>query len=231
MKPPSPTALLATLALAGLTFAIAPRAALAGPVIGAAAATASSSTTALPDHTIEQSGLSLGYTPGVTDFDAYLAAGPTHAPLGPVAWTSATGDTAPYLRFDLGSVQSIDALALWVGDLFAPVQADLSVSLDDLSYTALLDNQALLPGEPLGPVAAQVLDFGAAAMARYVRLDFVCAVTATGLQNPCGIGEVAFRSAAQAVPAPATAALVLLPLALLAARPRPARAWRRGVAR
>ena len=228
MKPPSPSALLATMALAALSLAAAPRAALAGPTIGAVGATASSieaSGQGLPVHTIDQSGLSQAYLPGVTDFDAYIAAAPMHGPAGPVSWLSATGDITPTPWLDLGATQTIDALALWVSDFYPPLEASVSVSLDGLGYADVLVDQPLLPGTPFEPVPAQVLAFGSAVEARHVRLDFRCPISALGLPSPCGVGEVVFRGADLTVPAPATAALVLLPLALLVARPH--RAQRR----
>ncbi len=233
MKPPSPTALLATLALAGLSLALAPRSALAGPAIGAIAATASSmqAPETAPEYSIDQSGLSLAYLPSVTDFDSYLGAAPMHASAGPNSWLSAIGDTTPTLWLDLGVEQTIDALALWVSDYYPPLLADVSVSLDGVSYSPVLADQALVPGVAFAPVAAQVLGFGAAVQALHVRLDFSCPIDANGGNLGCGIAEVVFRGAAQAVPAPATAALVLLPLAMLVARSRPGATPRQGTAR
>ncbi len=230
MKPPSYTALLATLALAALSLVAAPRDAQAGPMIGAVGATASSVAGGgplVPAYTIDQSGLTQPYVPGVTDFDAYIAAAPMHLPGGPTSWLSQSSDLTPTLWLDLGATQTIDALALWVSDFYPPLGVGIWVSQDGVSWGGVLADTPLVPGTWFEPVSAQVIAFGGVVEARHVRLDFRCPINALGMPAPCGIGEVVFRGAGQAVPAPTTAALVLLPLALLATRQRTRHAPRR----
>src|SRR6185295_3240566 len=63
--------------------------------------------------TVNQSGLSAGYTAGVTDFDTYIATNPTHS-LSFIGneWFSATGTTTAQVTYNFASSVGIDRLAL-----------------------------------------------------------------------------------------------------------------------
>ena len=65
------------------------------------------------DRTIDQSGLSVGYTSGVTDFATYIGANPRHiASNGPPNF-SCTFDTSRTVDYDLGAAFTIKQLAFW----------------------------------------------------------------------------------------------------------------------
>src|SRR5262245_6199090 len=66
-----------------------------------------------PNRVINQSGLSAGYTSGVTDFDTYIARKPTHnSSDGRNIWGSDFSNTGNF-DFDLGGTYAIGAFALW----------------------------------------------------------------------------------------------------------------------
>ena len=61
-------------------------------------------------ETFDQSGLDVGYTCGVTDFDTYIASGPVHTDIfAGFEWFSEQGSNSASVTYDLGSVQGIDA--------------------------------------------------------------------------------------------------------------------------
>ena len=65
-------------------------------------------------NTIDHSGLSTNFISGVSDFDAYLAGNPMHTSLADHnEWFSQLGVTQASIIYDLGSVKTVDRLALW----------------------------------------------------------------------------------------------------------------------
>ncbi|MCG8544181.1 MAG: VPLPA-CTERM sorting domain-containing protein [Alphaproteobacteria bacterium] len=188
----------------------------AATIISAVDATASSTFSPSVDigNTIDQSGLSIGYSSGVTDFDAYIALNPTHTILSANAeWFSATVATSAQVTYDLGSAFTIDRIALWNEEGRGILTTDISTSLDGILFTALT---TILPTDnPSGvDYPADVFGFGPI-LARYFRFDADCS---TG----CGIGEVAFSNVSP-VPVPAALPLFLTMLAGMAGL----RWWRR----
>ncbi|MEP2775902.1 MAG: discoidin domain-containing protein [Luteolibacter sp.] len=61
---------------------------------------------------INQSGLVVGYTSGITDFASYIASNPIDNK-SPGYWASTAGNTTGILEFDLGSLAMIQSFALW----------------------------------------------------------------------------------------------------------------------
>lgn len=164
-------------------------------------------------YTWSQAGLSAGYTSGVTDFDAYIASGPTHTvTFFPFEWFSNLGSTSASVTYDLGSNLLLDAIALWNEESSGIGLLDLLYSTDGTTFTPLLSG--LTPTDHgLAAYAADVFSFGAVT-ARYIRLDMSdCPQPNVGTFAGCAIGEVAFRAADNGVPEPATMALVGLALA------------------
>lgn len=165
--------------------------------------------------TFNQSGLSVGYTSGVTNFDTYIGSNPTHTFVSAgFEWFSNVGtgtDQNPaQVTYDLGSVMTIDRMALWNEDASGIGTLDLYTSTDGTNFTPLA--LGLLPTDNLfAAYGADVFSF-AATNARYVRL----VMTDSPQPNPgsfdaAAIGEVAFRiGEIQAVPEPTTLAVFSL---------------------
>ena len=165
--------------------------------------------------TYNQSGLSVGYTSGVTNFNTYIAGNPRHSVIfSGFEWFSNQGTTTAMVTYDLGSVLGIDRLALWNEEFSGIGLLDLLTSTDGVTYTALgsftpTDNPPGVSGDTYG---ADVFSF-AATSARYVRFSMSrCPQPNGNNYTACSIGEVAFRSAVvnSGVPEPATWAMMLL---------------------
>ncbi|TVT59882.1 MAG: discoidin domain-containing protein [Sedimenticola thiotaurini] len=165
-------------------------------------------------ETFDQSGLSVGYTSGVTDFDAYIALGPTHTDtFGGFEWFSNSGTSSASVTYDLGGIFSIDALALWNEESSGIGSLDLLTSTDGVTFTSLVSG--LLPTDHFaGAYSADVFNFSAV-NAQYIQFDMSgCPQPNVGSFSACSIGEVAFREAGAAqVPVPGTIVLLGLGIA------------------
>lgn len=157
--------------------------------------------------TINQSGLSAGYTAGVTDFDTYFATNPTHT-LGfsGAEWFSASGTTTAQVTYNFGSSVGIDRLALWNEESAGIGLLNVTYSTNNVTFFPLLTG--IVPFDnPLADYPAQIFPF-ASTNAQYVRFTMSgCPQPDPGSFAGCAIGEVAFRSATidgNAVPEPAS---------------------------
>lgn len=157
-------------------------------------------------NAIDQAGLSPTYVSGVTDFTTYLAGGPLHTSLFGTDFVSinSTGN----IDFNLGSVKTIDAAAVWnfgPNNPTFPIQdVHLYGSLDP-SFSSPIDLGAFTlanPGDNL--VLAQVLDFSATSL-QYLRMTVL---SNYGWPSGSALGQIAF--AAQSVPEPSTFAMLVL---------------------
>lgn len=163
-------------------------------------------------NTFDQSGLSTKYTPGVTNFDAYIASNPTHTvSFGGFEWFSNQGSTSAQVTYDFGSILGIDRLALWNEEASGIGLLNLLSSSDGTTFTSL---GLFIPQDNPGNAAypAQVFSF-APTLTRFVQFQMSGCPQANPAGFPaCAIGEVAFRSAAvaAAAPEPATWAMMLL---------------------
>jgi hypothetical protein len=154
--------------------------------------------------TYDRSGLSSGFTSGVTDFDTYIASNPTHT-IFYVGneWFSNQGTTSATVTYDLGSSKTIDKLALWNEEFSSIGTLNLFYSNDNVNFFSLASG--LSPtNNPLDvDYKADVFSF-ASTNARYVRFEASACeqVNYAG----CGIAEVAFsvNTIAAAVPEPFT---------------------------
>jgi len=174
-------------------------------------------------NTIDQSGLSIGYTSGVTDFDAYLALNPTHTNIFPgFEWFSSSGSTTATVTYNLGAVTNINRLALFNEEVSGIGLLNLFYSTDNILFLPLA--LGLLPTDnPANQFyRADVFSF-AATNAQYVRFEMSrCPQPNPGSFPACAIGEVAFASGEGTTVAPEPGTMLLLGsgLAGLAARRR-----------
>ena len=153
-------------------------------------------------NTIDQSGLSVGFVSGVTDFDAYLAGNPTHVIYSlDNEWFTNRPDISATIIYDLGGVFSVDRLALWNEESAGIGFFDISTSLDNAIFTPVASG--LIPVDnPLDTnYGAEVFDFSTQA-ARYIQLDIGGCPQPDGFDHEnCGIGEVAFSTSPIPIPA------------------------------
>ncbi len=162
-------------------------------------------------ETFNQSGLSAGYTSGVTGFNTFVAT-TTHTNLftdfvDVFEWFSNEGTDSASVTYDLGSVVKIDKMALWNEESSGIGLLDLLFSTDGTTFSSLLSG--LTPTDnPLADYLADVFSFASTDL-RYVRMDMSrCPQPVAGIYNACAIGEVAFNQVA-AVPVPAAGLLLL----------------------
>lgn len=158
-------------------------------------------------------GLATPFVSGVTDFDAYLAGDPQHTVLFfGFEWFSNFGTTSAVVTYDLGSIASVDRLALWNDEFSGIGLLNLLASTDGISFTSL-GNFVPTDNPPGGDsYSADVFAF-AATSARYLRFDMSnCPQPNGNNYTSCSIGEVAFRTAPAGgvVPEPGTWAMLIV---------------------
>ena len=215
-----------TLLTVGLGLALAatpPSAAVAGVITSPVSAVINSGGPGFGtlNDTLNQGGLSAGFTSGVTDFDAYLATNPTHhfGFLGQ-EWFSNEGLSSATVTYDMGSVMAISRLALWNEESAGIGRLDLLSSTDGITFSPLA---SILPFDTIaGNYPAQVFSFDATD-ARFIRFDMSeCPQPDPGPSGlpfvACAIAEVAFDVVEDVTPpVPAPASLLLLGLGALGA--------------
>lgn len=164
--------------------------------------------------TINKNGLSTNYVNGVTDFDAYLALNPSHTfVFNGNEWFGNSGETLSSVTYDLGSLMSINALALWNEEAAAISLLDIYVSSDNTNFNALSLGLTPVNNALNTDYLAEVFSFSDV-NTRYVRFD-MSNCNQTGWA--CAIGEVAFRTSTS-VPEPSTLAIFALGIMGLASR-------------
>jgi hypothetical protein len=170
-----------------------------------------------PFRAINQSGLSAGYSSGVTDFDTYVATTSTVGGAnGLNAWFASSGNVVGNFDFDLGGSHLIESFALWSDpqpisnqgirqfNLFADDNSGFSSPELLGSFTAADANcVGCTPAQADAFNLAQVFGFTPTA-ASYVRLQIL---SNYGNTDTTGISEAAFEVAP--VPLPAAAWLLL----------------------
>ena len=160
---------------------------------------------------IDQSGLSVTYSSGVTDFSTYIGLSPSHGSATADQWLSALGNTTGTIDFDLASTFPLNRILLWnhsgqIGTAGAGINgltvftsnvSDFSTSVNVGTFSALSQTN---------PV--QVFNFNQVTNAQFVRLQIN---SNHGNASFTGAPELAF-----ATPEPTTALLFASGLAALA---------------
>ncbi|MEZ5502865.1 MAG: PEP-CTERM sorting domain-containing protein [Halioglobus sp.] len=167
-----------------------------------------------PGNMINQSGLNTPFVSGVTDYDSYIAANPTHANLASGnAFASPSGITSGSIDFDLGDIFNIDKFVLWSdnpgGDTSsAPKNFSLLASITS-DFTSSISLGSFVGSVGSSPIAAQVFSFDSTD-ARFVRWTIIDQYE----QPNINVGEVAFSVIQPGEPVPEPATLVLICLGL-----------------
>ncbi|MEW6995267.1 PEP-CTERM sorting domain-containing protein [Colwelliaceae bacterium MEBiC 14330] len=163
------------------------------------------SATYLANDAIDQSGLSIGYTSGVSDFDTYLSLNPTHI-ADSNTWFSSVGVSSGYFDLSLGGMFNISSLALWnesqtsgqgvnTFNLYAANNIDFNASTLLGSFAAIEGTQT-----------AQVFNFSNT-LASHFRIEVL---SNHGSSCCTGIMEIAFEKSVTDVPEPSTLAILAL---------------------
>jgi len=177
-----------------------------------------------PNATIDQSGLSVGYLDGVSDFDAYIAQSPTHDAVSDRDYFIGISPTLDLpIDFDLGAAYRIHRLALWnfpFSDFAAILNFEVytASSVDFLdatlvgSFTAVNDGVPARGAEAPFTTGAQVFNL-LGTDARYLRIRVLSAAS----QGAYGLSEVAFDTSPvpSEVPEPGSLSLMVLGVAAL----------------
>jgi hypothetical protein len=155
------------------------------------------------ENVINQSGLSPGYTSGVTDFATYTGAALESHDYTSYVWQSnfiTTGD----IIFKLGASETIAAFALWNGESTYGVEGFTLLASNNSSFTdaTTLGTFTAAPGATdtgasVPPELAQVFNF-TATTAKYVKME----ITSNHGGNFTEVDEAAFEQVAAVVPEP-----------------------------
>lgn len=158
-------------------------------------------------NTINGSGLP-AFTSGVTDFGTYLGGNPLHSFNPGTEWFSPNnGVRTSTIVYDLGASYTITRMALWNEDAGGLTDVSVAACSDAACTTAapLLGATALTDNPNSQNYPADVLDI-TDATTRYVRL-IVNGPQDASAWDGLAMGEVAFDTAAAAVPEPGSLAL------------------------
>jgi hypothetical protein len=189
-----PRALPYLLAMLTILLVVPARLAEATLVVQAVSATTNMTENGPLVNAIDQSGLSVGYVSGVTDFDTYTATHDTST--SPVTVFSATDlSSAGIVDFNLGSSFLIDRIAIWGTDFPGLDMSSFDLSADDnASFTSPTALGTFSPAaQSADPQLKQTFSFTPVSE-QYFRLSSI--VTSHGTQ--LAIGEVAFSAVPEA---------------------------------
>jgi len=176
-------------------------AAFAGLIISPVSATATLPTeTTYPnctiDKIIDQSGLYIPFSSGVTSYSAYMSQNPQHHPTFKDDCYSSENNyfgNGVIIDVDLGAVYNVEHMVIWNGNVNAG-NSDSGIKDTDilLSENADFSNAvtfSLVIDAADNPIDPYVIDFPAAVSARYVRMDVS---TNHGNLGHYNVSEVAF---------------------------------------
>jgi hypothetical protein len=203
---------LTPLALAFALLGLAP-AARAGLILQpTSASTNMGSSAGSPGNTRNQSGLSAGYTSGVTDFDTYIASNPTHdSVLGNASWFSSINTTTGNFDFALGSTFILQSFALWNigGNVGVNVRGFELLADDNAAFSSPTSLGSFTANPNTGPVFAvlpEVFTF-APTSAAFVRMRII---SNNNDAPQTAFGEAAFEvQSPTAVPEPGSLTLLV----------------------
>ena len=156
--------------------------------------------------TYNQNGLSANYTSGVTDFDTFVGSTNHTMIFSGFEWFSDFGTDSAQVTYDLGSVMSIDKMALWNEEFSGIGLLDLLVSTDGLLFVSLLPGLTPTDNPPFDgstsvSYLADVFSFATTSL-RYMRLAMSgCPQPNGNSYQSCSIGEVAFSTSTVPIPA------------------------------
>ena len=188
----------------------------AGPILSATSAQINSGGpgSGSINDTLNQNGLAIGYTSGVTDFDSYIASNPSHtSTYSGFEWFSNPGSNSASVTYNLGSLQTIDALALWNEEAAGIGVLDLFTSTDGINFSVLSLGLSPTDNSPYpAPYFADVFSFSPIST-QYIRFDMSACPQQPANYTSCAIGEVAFRQGQSNVPEPSAITLLGLGLA------------------
>ena len=144
------------------------------------------------DRTIDQSGLTIGYVSGVTDFNTYVGLSPTHVGSNSPENFAASPTTVPQnVDYDLGATYPVVRMAFWnyPFNTLGPVSSLDVYTANNASFTGAFFAGSFLPADDAASDVNQVQVFDVAdSNARYIRLR----VTGQTTTNAFGYSEVAF---------------------------------------
>jgi hypothetical protein len=194
--------------LAGIALALAAGSAQAAKMLAPVSVTANTRDAGMfwtVDNIIDQSGLSKKYTPGVTEFEDFVASKPVHGDSLNTRWLSRENTTSSILTFDFGQIVTLSKLALW--DDHSSTNSRFVFSTPDLAnFTSFRPIDARGGSNP----PLQVFDFRDITT-RYLTVQIEGCNQGGTNWSGCGVHEMAFaEGVAGGVPEPATWALMIL---------------------
>lgn len=161
-------------------------------------------------YLIDQSGLSAGYTSGVTDFDTYFAGNPTADDSEFSYWFPPANGPMGYLQFDFAQTVTLASMAVWNVPTASGIKTFNLVADDDGDFTnggtiTLLSAQEIDNNGAANAVPAQIVNFTPTSLLA-IRIE----VTETQLPDTFAAAarEVAFGTGTAAIPEPASIALL-----------------------
>ncbi len=158
-------------------------------------------------NTIDQSGLSITFVSGLTDYSAYISSRPEHEGVAPVPsfWLSPQGSTTGTIVYDLGGVYRIERAVMWHGGGEAPERNVNGISLATSLNATFTTSQTAGDFNVFGFAPPYNLnDFDLTdTTGRYVRLTIN---SNYGSENYTKFGEIAF--AVSAIPEPSSLLLL-----------------------
>ena len=160
---------------------------------------------------INQSGLSATYASGLTDFNTFTSTTTTPG-LRSAGFTGIRSTGPQQFTFDLGTVVTIDAIAIWNTNSVGAINNFSLFSDSDSNFGNGTSQLLLGPTELLvfnDPVPAQVFGFSTTST-RFIHINGL-----NSLDPPdfYGLSEVAFSQVPSAVPEPRSLILLIIGLA------------------